>query len=179
MDEYCRKCGEKLKGNVQFCPNCGEKIPCRNKNFLNRYSILIAAVILILAVLASVFILSHQTQTVTVDNVKFELPSDYVNEPSRTEVSTDEGVKSSSMGWSNDKYYIEIGVTRIPGSGINSKEVAANVGGTPTRMYGYSGYYQKYDENSYSFVFGMKDEVCMIYVSDYDAFGDVKVISAE
>lgn len=179
MDEYCRKCGEKLKGNVQFCPNCGEKIPGRNKNFLNRYSILIAAVILILAVLASAFILSHQTQTVTVDNVKFELPSDYVNEPSRTEVSTDEGVKSSSMGWSNDKYYIEIGVTRIPGSGINSDEVAANVGGTPTKMYGYSGYYQKYDENSYSFVFGMKDEVCMIYVSDYDAFGDVKVISAE
>lgn len=179
MDEYCRKCGEKLKGNVQFCPNCGEKILGRNKNFLNRYSILIAAVILILAVLASVFILSHQTQTVTVDNVKFELPSDYVNEPSRTEVSTDEGVKSSSMGWSNDKYYIEIGVTRIPGSGINSDEVAANVGGTPTKMYGYSGYYQKYDENSYSFVFGMKDEVCMIYVSDYDAFGDVKVISVE
>ena len=121
-------------------------------------------------------IITSQTQTVKVDNVEFEIPSDYVNEPSRTEVSVDEGVKSSAMGWSNDKNYIEIGVTRMPGSGINSNEVAASIGGTPTKMFGYSGYYQKHDENSYSFVFGLKDEVCMIYVSNYDAFGDVKVL---
>lgn len=179
MDEHCRKCGEKLKENAQFCQNCGEEVPRKNKFFLNKYSLLIVVVIIVLAILASVFILSNQTQVVKVDNVRFEIPSDYVNEPSRTEVSTDEGVKSSAMGWSNDKYYIEIGVTRVPGAGINSEEVAASIGGTPTKMFGYSGYYQKYDENSYSFVFGMKDEVCMVYVSNYDAFGDIKVLGVE
>ena len=120
--------------------------------------------------------MSSQTQIVEVDGVRFEIPSDYVNDPSRTDINYDGNVKSSAMGWNNDNYYIEIGITRTPGSGINSKEVAANVGGTPTKMLGYSGYYQKYDEMSYSFVFPMKDKVCMVYVSDYDAFKDVKVI---
>ena len=107
------------------------------------------------------------------------MPNDYVSEPLRTDVNYDQGVKSSSMGWSNDENYIEIGITRTPGSGINSKDVAAQVGGSPTKMFGYDGYYQKYDEESYSFVFGMKDKVCMIYVSDYDAFSDVKVIGED
>lgn len=124
-------------------------------------------------------LLSIQTQVVKVDNVKFELPADYVNQPSRTEVNHDNGVKSSSMGWSNDENYIEIGVSRTPGSGFNSKEVAANLGGTPTKMFGYDGYYQKYDGESYSFIFGLKDEVCMVYVSDYDAFDDVSVIGVD
>ena len=122
---------------------------------------------------------NNQTQIVKVDNVEFELPSDYSNVPSRTEVSYDEGVKSSAMGWSNDENYIEIGVTRTPGAGINSKEVAATLGGSPTKMFGYDGYYQKYDDESYSFVFGMKDKVCMVYVSNHDAFDDVKVISSD
>jgi hypothetical protein len=120
--------------------------------------------------------MTSQTQIVRVDNVEFEIPSDYVNDPSRTEINMDENVKSSSMGWSNDKYYIEIGVTRTPGNGINSQKVAAKVGGSPTTLLGHSGYYQKYDDESYSFVFGMKDKVCMVYVSNHDAFNDVKVI---
>ncbi|MBQ6099905.1 zinc ribbon domain-containing protein [Methanobrevibacter sp.] len=176
MDEHCRKCGEKLKENAQFCQNCGEKVPGKNKPFFNKYLIIIVIILIFGTIVLSAMIITSQTQTVKVDNVEFEIPSDYVNEPSRTEVSVDEGVKSSAMGWSNDKNYIEIGVTRMPGSGINSNEVAASIGGTPTKMFGYSGYYQKHDENSYSFVFGLKDEVCMIYVSNYDAFGDVKVL---
>ena len=62
---------------------------------------------------------------------------------------------------------------------VNSQEVAANVGGSPTKMLGHSGYYQKYDDESYSFVFGLKDRVCMVYVSDYDAFNDIKVVSED
>ena len=143
---------------------------------LNKYVILILFLIAISAVVASIFLVGNQTQIVTVDDVKFEIPSAYVNDPSRTDISYDGNVKSSARGWSNDENYIEIGITRTPGSGINSKEVASQVGGSPTKMFGYDGYYQKYDEESYSFVFGMKDKVCMIYVSDYDAFGDVRVI---
>ncbi|MBQ7927873.1 MAG: zinc ribbon domain-containing protein [Methanobrevibacter sp.] len=179
MDGYCRKCGAKLKEKGDFCPNCGEKNPAPKKNPRNRYIILIIIAVIVIAVLASVFLVGNQTQIVTVDGVKFEIPSSYVNDPSRTDISYDGNVKSSAMGWSNDENYIEIGITRTPGSGINSKDVAAQVGGSPTKMFGYDGYYQKYDEESYSFVFGMKDKVCMIYVSDYDAFSDVKVIGED
>lgn len=177
MDHYCRNCGTKVDKNKKYCPNCGEKIVIPQESFFNRYKIpLIVSIVLILIVIISVFALMPHTQTVTVDNVRFEIPSDYINDPSRTDVSYDGNVKSSAMGWSNDENYIEIGITRTPGAGINSKEVAANVGGSPTKMFGYDGYYQKYDDESYSFVFGMKDKVCMIYVSNHDAFDDVKVI---
>lgn len=175
MDEFCQKCGTKLKNEAQFCPNCGEKV----KSSKRKYLILIFLIVIMLACMISFSLVNNQTQVVKVDNVEFELPSDYSNVPSRTEVNYDQGVKSSSMGWSNDENYIEIGVTRTPGAGINSKEVAASLGGSPTKMFGYDGYYQKYDEESYSFVFGMKDKVCMVYVSDYEAFSDVKVISSD
>lgn len=176
MEEYCRKCGAKLKENGKFCPNCGEKAPLPKNKILNKYVIIIIVIAVIITVLAAMFLMTSQTQIVDVDGVQFEIPSTYVNDPSRTDVSYDGNVKSTAMGWSNNESYIEIGITRTLGSGINSKEVAANVGGSPTTMFGYSGYYQKYDEESYSFVFGMKDKVCMVYVSDYDAFDDVKVI---
>ena len=174
MSDYCPNCGEKLKEDALFCANCGEKVS-KKYGFLNKYVILIIAIIVILAVVSSVF-LSSQTQTVKVDNVEFELPNDYVSEPLRTDVSYDQGIKSSAMGWSNDKHYIEIGVTRTPGAGINSEKVAATLNGTPTKMYGYSGYYLEYENEGCAFVFGLKDEVCMIYVNDYDAFSDVSVI---
>ncbi len=179
MEEYCKNCGAKLKKTGDFCPNCGEKNPKHKKNILNKYAILILILIVIGVVVASIFLVGNQTQIVTVDGVKFEIPSSYVNDPSRTDISYDDNVKSSAMGWSNDENYIEIGITRTPGSGINSKEVAAQIGGSPTKMFGYDGYYQKYDEESYSFVFGMKDKVCMIYVSDYDAFSEVNVIGED
>lgn len=176
MSGHCKKCGAELKKKGDFCPNCGEKNPNPKKKYFNKQVILVVAIIIILAIATSIFLFNSQTQIVTVDGVKFEIPSTYINDPSRTDISYDGNVKSSAMGWSNDENYIEIGITRTPGSGINSKEAAANVGGTPTKMLGYDGYYQKYDEESYSFVFGMKDKVCMIYVSDYDAFSDVKII---
>lgn len=179
MDGYCRNCGAKLKENGDFCPNCGEKNIAPKKNLMKKYVILIIIAVVIMAVLASIFLVGNQTQIVTVDGVKFEIPSSYVNDPSRTDINYDGNVKSSAMGWSNDENYIEIGITRTPGSGINSKEVASQVGGSPTKMFGYDGYYQKYDEESYSFVFGLKDKVCMIYSSDYDAFKDVKVIGED
>lgn len=175
MESNCPKCGEKLKEDAQFCPNCGEKV---SKTSFNKYIILIICVVVVMAILTSSFLLTNQTQVVKVDNVEFELPADYVNQPSRTDVNYDSGVKSSSMGWSNDKNYVEIGVSRTPGKGINSNEVAKEFG-SPTKMLGHDGYYQKYDEGGYSFVFGMKDKVCMVYVSDYDAFDDVKVIDDE
>lgn len=176
MTEYCPKCGEKLKEDALFCGNCGQKIPKSKNYFSNKYVILIAVILIVLAVFISASVMFNQTQTVRVDNVKFELPADYVREPARTEVSFDENVKSTSMGWSNDKYYIEIGVVKTPGSGFNSEEVSASLGGTPSKMFGYSGYYLEYENEGYAFIFGLKDEVCMVYVSDYDAFDDVKVI---
>lgn len=179
MEEYCQKCGAKLRENGQFCPNCGEKAPSPKKKLSKNYIIILIVIVAIVAVLASAFLMTNQTQTVDVDGVKFELPSDYVNDPSRTDVSYDGNVKSTAMGWRNDKNYIEIGITRTPGAGINSEQVASQVGGSPTQMLGYSGYYQKYDDESYSFVFGMKDKVCMVYVSNHDAFDDVKVIGGD
>lgn len=176
MVEYCSKCGEKLKENAVFCGNCGEKVPKKNKTFSNKYFILIIVILIILTVFLSATFIFNQTQVVKVDNVQFEIPADYVKEPLRTEVSYDDNVKSSSMGWSNDKYYLEIGVSKSPGSGFNSEEVAAGLGGTPTKMFGYSGYYLEFEDGGCAFIFGLKDEVCMIYVSDYDAFGGVKVI---
>lgn len=176
MTEYCSRCGEKLKEDAVFCGNCGEKVPNKNKIFFNKYTILIIVILIVLAIFLSATFLFNQNQVVRVDNVEFELPNDYVKEPLRTDVSYDENVKSTAMGWSNDKNYIEIGVTKTPGSGFNSEEVAASLGGTPTKMFGYSGYYLEYENEGCAFIFGLKDEVCMIYVSDYDAFDDVKVI---
>ena len=179
MEKYCRNCGVKLKEKDVYCPNCGEKSITPNQSFFNKYKLPLIIIAIVAIILISFVVLTPQTQIVRVDNVEFEIPANYVNDPSRTDVNYDGNVKSSAMGWSNDKTYIEIGVTRTPGSGINSKEVAANVGGSPTKMLGYSGYYQKYDNESYSFVFGLKDKVCMVYVSDYDAFNDIKVISED
>ena len=176
MDLFCKNCGVKLKENEKFCPNCGEKVVKPENTIFNRFKIPLLIVIVVLVIGISAFLLTNHTQTVEVDTVRFEIPEDYVNEPLRTDVSYDQNVKSSAMGWSNDENYIEIGITRSPGSGINSQKVAAEIGGTPTKMFGYTGYYQKHDNEGYSFVFGMKDKVCMIYVSDYDAFNDIKVL---
>ena len=63
-------------------------------------------IIIILAIFISSATLFNHTQTVKVDNVEFELPADYVKEPARTDVNYDGNVKSSAMGWSNDKNYI-------------------------------------------------------------------------
>lgn len=176
MTEYCRNCGEKLKENASYCVNCGAEVPKGHKYFSKKYAILIIIVIIALAIFLSSSLFFNSTQLIKVDNVQFEIPSDYVSEPSRTDVNFDGNVKSSAMGWSNDENYIEIGVTRTPGSGINSKEVASSIGGTPSKMFGYSGYYLEYEDEGYAFVFGLKDEVCMVYVSNYDAFKDINVI---
>lgn len=175
MEKYCQKCGAKLKEDGQYCPNCGQKASSKNR-FINKYTIIILILGLVAVISAAAFLMTSQSQIVDVDGVKFEIPSSYVNDPSRTDISYDGNVKSTAMGWNSNESYIEIGITRSPGSGINSKEVAAGVGGSPTTMFGYSGYYQKYDDESYSFVFGMKDKVCMIYVSNHDAFDDIRVI---
>lgn len=176
MGYFCRNCGQKVDESKKFCPNCGEKVVIPPKTFMEKYKIPLIIIIVLLIVLISFFALMPKMQTVSVDNVKFEIPADYENDPSRTDISYDGNVKSSAMGWSNSDSYIEIGITRTPGESINSKEVAAKVGGSPTKMFGYDGYYQKYDDESYSFVFGMNDKVCMIYVSNHDAFDDIKVI---
>ena len=176
MEEYCRICGEKLKEDAVFCPNCGEKIPNENSLFSNKYVILIIIILIVLAIFSAATLFSSHSQVVRVDDVEFELPDDYVNEPDRTDESYDDNVKSTAKGWSNDKYYIEIGVTRMPGSGFNSEEVAAGLGGTPTKMFGHTGYYLEYENEGIAFVFALKDEVVMVYASDYDAFSDVKLI---
>ena len=178
MEKYCRNCGAKLKKNDKFCPNCGEKSITPKYSLLKRYKIpLVLVIIAIIAVISlSYFIQTPQTQIVTVDNVELEIPADYVNQPLRTDFSYDGNIKSTAMGWSNNETYIEIGVTGTPGVEIDSSEVAASVGGSPTTMMGHFGYYQKYDDESYSFVFALNDKVCMVYVSDYDAFDDIKVV---
>ncbi len=179
MEKYCRNCGVKLKENDEYCPNCGKKAITPKYSFFEKHKIPLIIVAIIAVILIALVISTPQTQIVEVDNVEFEIPADYVSEPSRTEVNYDQNVKSTSMGWSNKDTYIELGVSRTPGKGINSQEAASYVGGSPTKMLGYSGYYQKYDDESYSFVFGMKDKVCMVYVSDYDAFNDIKVVGDE
>ena len=78
MESNCPKCGEKLKEDAQFCPNCGEKV---SKTSFNKYIILIICVVVVMAILTSSFLLTNQTQVVKVDNVEFELPADYVNQP--------------------------------------------------------------------------------------------------
>jgi hypothetical protein len=176
MEKYCRNCGVKLKENDVYCPNCGEKAITPDYSFLEKYKIPLIIILVIIIILISFVMLTPQTQIVEVDNVEFEIPADYESEPLRTDVSYDGNVKSTAMGWSNDESYIEIGVSRTPGAGINSEEVAANVGGSPTKLLDHSGYYQKFDDESYVFVFGMKDKVCMVYVSDYEAFNDIKVL---
>ncbi len=173
MAKYCSNCGEKLRDDALFCANCGEKVPKKHQ-FKNKFLILIILIV-ILAVISFVFLFNH-TQTVKVDNVEFRLPSDYATEPLRSDGDYDQGVKSTSKGWSNDENYIEIGVTRTPGGGINSQKVASTLNGTPTKMYGYSGYYLEYENEGCAFVFGLKDEVCMIYVNDDQAFDDVEVV---
>lgn len=178
MDRRCEKCGAKLPEIADFCGNCGEKISSPKKKFINKYVVAIVIAVIIVAVFASIFMMENQTQIVTVDDVQFRIPSSYIKDSSRTDVSYDDNIKSSAMGWSNDENYIEIGVTRTPGAGIDSQKVASTLNGTPTKMLGYSGYYLEYENEGCAFVFGLKDEVCMIYVNDYDAFNDVEVIGA-
>ena len=99
-------------------------------NEYNRFSkghvLVIIIIFIIIAVFLSATFFLNQTQTVKVDNVEFEIPADYVSEPLRTDVNYDGNIKSSAMGWSNKDNYIEIGVTRTPGKGIDSQKVAAD-----------------------------------------------------
>ncbi|MDO5809711.1 MAG: zinc-ribbon domain-containing protein [Methanobrevibacter sp.] len=176
MTEYCSKCGEPLKDEALFCANCGEKVPNRHNKFSNKYLILIVIAVIALAAIGSAFLFFNQAQTVQVDNVEFEIPADYVSVPSRNNVEYDGNIESTSMGWSNDKYYIEIGIVKTPGKGIDSDKVASTIGGTPHKLFGYSGYYLDYGNEGCGFVFGLRDEVCMVYATDYDAFKDIKVI---
>ncbi|MBP3226531.1 MAG: zinc ribbon domain-containing protein [Methanobrevibacter sp.] len=120
MTEYCSKCGEPLKEDALFCANCGEKVPKKQKISFNKYLILIVVIIIVLAIAGSAFFIFNQTQTVRVDNVEFEIPADYVSEPSRNEVDYDGNIESTSMGWSNDKYYIEIGIVKTPGKELTA-----------------------------------------------------------
>ena len=46
MDEFCQKCGTKLKKEAQFCPNCGAKVKPSKKKYL----ILIFIVVIILSI---------------------------------------------------------------------------------------------------------------------------------
>ena len=46
-------------------------------------------------------------------------------------------------------------------------------------MFGHYGYLLEYENEGYAFIFGLKDEVCMVYVNNYDAFDDVKLIGGE
>ena len=138
--------------------------------------------IIIILIAGGLFILTNtqsHTQTVEVDGVSFEIPDDYKSEPLRDEVSYDENVKSTSKAWSNEKCYIEIGVVRTPGEGFNSQLAASQIGGSPTKMYNHTGYYLEYPNEGYAFVFGMKDKVCMVYVSNYTAFDDIHLITSD
>ena len=70
------------------------------------------------------------------DNVEFEIPSDYVKEPLRTDVNYDSNVKSSAMGWSNDDNYIEIGVTRTYSTDpFTTGYAGTNSGTTPDAIF--------------------------------------------
>ena len=81
MTRYCPNCGEKLKEDDIFCGSCGGKVSKKNDSFLNRYAVLVIAFIIISAIFLSANFMLHQTQIVKVDNVEFELPSDYVRQP--------------------------------------------------------------------------------------------------
>lgn len=53
MTEHCRKCGEPLRDDAVFCANCGEKVPGKQRNFSKKHILIIAIVIAVVVIIAS------------------------------------------------------------------------------------------------------------------------------
>lgn len=197
MTKNCPNCGEIIEKDSVFCDNCGANVenvpinpelPFTEKNKLPLIFIGIAAVIVLLFLAISpsaipngaVFNLEGEpAQNVDVDGIYLRIPNEFTFDPSSININADNGIMSSTEGWSHEREYIGLMVMRLPYNQYNidySQILGAN-GGVQKNLYGYDGYYiELEDENGYAFSFIKNDKICVILVSSYYLFDKIQVV---
>ena len=193
MTKICPYCGETIDADSRFCDNCGEEIidktnqTTENKSFIEKNKIpLIIIGITALIVFTVVFITSsgstgvlfplesNETQQVEVDGVYFNIPADYMLDPSSVDFSVEGMVFSASKQW---KFNLEGITIMIMSSSVpltDYGDILAANGGTPTTMYGHEGYLIE-EINCYSFVFEENGKICLISVTSPYIFNEISL----
>ena len=188
---FCPNCGNELNDTHTFCDNCGfnlanpETAP-QKENIIEKYKIpiiagIIVAIIVIVGLIALTSLGSESTeykmppQTITVGAEYFEIPGEFVGDPSSIDVKSDGGVVSFSEGWSDGYEHIYISVMSSAYA-VDLESVAASEGGIHKNLMGYDGYYNEEDLSHYSFTFVLDDKLCVIETSSPYLFDDIKVL---
>lgn len=187
-DMFCPECGEKVKEST--CPNCGQildvsqnfceacgtnlQVPgvIKTNGFLEKYKIPLiigaTALIVVIIILAAISLVPIEedvgTQTITVGSHSFEIPGDYVLDPSSIDVDYTGYNVVFSQGYVNsNNEQIYIGVMNIPYN-VDSTAAASSQGGVQKDLMGVSGYYTE-DSGLYGFAFADGAYVNVVGVS--------------
>lgn len=193
MTKICPHCGESVDADSEFCDNCGEKIKnepnktTENETFLKKNKIPliiigITAIIVLLVVFISSYnstgvlfpLESNETQSVEVGGVYFNIPADYMLDPSSINFNLEGMVFTASKHWKFTTEEIVIMVMSTGRTLDDYTSVLSANGGAPTSMYGHNGYLVE-DVNSYSFVFENNGKVCLIFVTSPYIFNEISL----
>ena len=160
---YCHNCGAKIEHENEFCENCGSSlIPNEKPKYMeflekNKIPLIVSATIIVILLIVVATISLTQapvdvgTQTVSVGSNRFEIPGDYVIDPSSIYVDYTGYNVMFSQAYSNGDEMIYIAVMNIPYN-VDSESVAASQGGVHKSLMGVSGYYSE-DNGVYTFAF--------------------------
>ena len=188
---FCPNCGTELNNTHIFCDNCGfnlanpETEP-QKENFIEKYKIpiIIGIVVLIIAIAGLIALSTYNTentdielppQTVTVGSEYFQIPGEFVGDPSSIDIKTDGGVVSFAEGWTHGSEYIHI-VVLSSEYNADLESVAASEGGVHKKLMGYDGYYSEDDVSHYSFTFVLNDKICIIETTSPYLFDEIQVL---
>lgn len=188
---FCPNCGKELNNAHTFCDNCGfnlanpETSP-QKENFIEKYKIpvMVGMIVVIIAIVGLIAMSSFNDessyvklppQTVTVGAEYFQIPGEYVGDPSSIDVKSDGGVTSFSQGWSDGYEHIYITVMSSAYD-VDLESVVASEGGIHKNLMGYDGYYSEDDVSHYSFSFVLNNKICVIETSSPYIFDEILVV---
>lgn len=161
----CPNCGKNIENSLNFCENCGTKINTlqivtKKENIFEKYKnpiIILATVVIIAIIIAATLSFTAKpadvgTYTVTVGSNRFEIPGDYVVDPSTIDVDYTGYNVMFSQAYTNKDEIIFIGVMNVP-YGVDAQQVVSSQGGVQKNLMGVNGYYSQDGNGYYTFAF--------------------------
>ena len=194
IPENCPKCGESLEDSVNFCENCGASLnvsqtTTQKESIFEQYKIpiiIIATATIIMLICVITFSMTahnddsteidYGTQTVTVGNVKFEIPANYHLVPSSIDYEYENYVTSYMQTYSNGRDTITLASMYSSGANVDASSVLDQTGGgVPKTMMGRSGYYYE-TSDGYGFFTGIGNKLVMVGVSSPYMFDEINIL---